>query len=53
MKNCSVVPEVKLIIWDKLINRNELYGVESANEFLHVSTLDIYKNLSLNKSNVE
>ena len=40
-------------IWDKLINRNELYGVESANEFLHVSTLDIYKNLSLNKSNVE
>ena len=40
-------------IWDKLINRNELYGVVSAKEFLHVSTLDIYKNLSLNKSNVE
>ena len=32
-------------IWDKLIANNELYGIESNIDFLHVSTLDIYKNL--------
>ena len=32
-------------IWDKLIENNELYGIESNIKFLHVSTLDIYKNL--------
>ena len=32
-------------IWDKLIANNELYGIESNVDFLHVSTLDIYKNL--------
>ena len=32
-------------IWNKLIETNELYGVESNNNFLHVSTLDVYKNL--------
>ena len=32
-------------IWDKLIQRNELYGKESNINFLHVSTLDIYKRL--------
>ena len=32
-------------IWDKLIQRNELYGIESNIDFLHVSTLDIYKRL--------
>ena len=32
-------------IWDKLIQRNELYGNESNINFLHVSTLDIYKSL--------
>ena len=32
-------------IWDKLIQRNELYGMESNINFLHVSTLDIYKRL--------
>jgi len=32
-------------IWDKLIQRNELYGMESNINFLHVSTLDIYKSL--------
>ena len=30
-------------IWDKLIQRNELYGKESNINFLHVSTLDIYE----------
>ena len=32
-------------IWDKLIQRNELYGMESNTNFFHVSTLDIYKKL--------
>ena len=32
-------------IWDKLIERNELHGMESHIDFLHVSTLNIYKNL--------
>jgi len=32
-------------IWDKLIQSNELYGIASNIDFLHVSTLDIYKNL--------
>ena len=32
-------------IWDKLIQSNELYGMESNINFLHVATLDIYKRL--------
>ena len=32
-------------IWDKLMQKNELYGIESHISFLHVSTLDIYKRL--------
>tara|TARA_Y100000590_G_scaffold354880_1_gene408359 strand:+ start:1665 stop:2372 length:708 start_codon:yes stop_codon:yes gene_type:complete len=32
-------------IWDKLISNNELYAIESNVNFLHVSTLNIYKNL--------
>ena len=32
-------------IWDNLIKNNELSGLESKNDFLHVSTLDIYKDL--------
>ena len=32
-------------IWDHLIESNELYGMESNVDFLHVSTLDIYKSL--------
>ena len=32
-------------IWDKLIASNELYAIESNVDFLHVSTLDIYKSL--------
>ena len=32
-------------IWDKLIETNELHGIESNIDFLHVSTLNIYKNL--------
>ena len=32
-------------IWNQLIKSNELYGMESNIDFLHVSTLDIYKSL--------
>ena len=32
-------------IWDQLIESNELYGIESDVDFLHVSNLDIYKSL--------
>ena len=32
-------------IWDKLIENNELYGIESNIDFLHVSTLRIYDSL--------
>ena len=40
-------------IWNNLIKINELYGMESNIDFLHVSTLDIYKNLSEKNSNVK
>ena len=36
-------------IWDQLIINKELYGMESNIDFLHVSTLKIYRNL-LNKN---
>ena len=32
-------------IWNQLIESNELHGMESNIDFLHVSTLDIYQNL--------
>ena len=32
-------------IWDKLIKNQELYAFKSNIDFLHVSTLDIYKKL--------
>ena len=32
-------------IWNNLIELDELHGMESNIEFLHVSTIDIYKNL--------
>jgi len=34
-------------IWNKLIKNSELYGMESNIDFLHVSTLDIYKELNI------
>ena len=39
-------------IWNKLIENKELHGLESNNDFLHVSTLDVYKNL-LKKLNIK
>ena len=32
-------------IWDQLIVSNSLYAIESNIDFLHISTLEIYKNL--------
>jgi len=32
-------------VWNKLLKTKELYGVESKNDFLHVSNLDIYERL--------
>ena len=40
-------------IWDKLINSNELYGMESNIDFLHVSTLNIYKSLLKKNLNIK
>ena len=40
-------------IWDKLIASNELYAIESNIDFLHVSTLYIYKSLLKKNLNVK
>ena len=40
-------------IWDKLIENNHLYGIKSSINFLHVSTLEIYKSLKKKILNVE
>ena len=40
-------------IWDMLIETNELHGIESHIDFLHVSTLDIYKNLLEENLNIK
>tara|TARA_B100001123_G_scaffold16095_1_gene18223 strand:+ start:1976 stop:2686 length:711 start_codon:yes stop_codon:yes gene_type:complete len=40
-------------IWNNLIEINELHGIESNIEFLHVSTIDIYKNLLKKNLNVK
>ena len=32
-------------VWDRLIEKKELYGMESNINFLHVSNLKIYKSL--------
>ena len=40
-------------IWNNLIEINELYGMESNIDFLHVSTLDIYKNLLEKNLNIK
>ena len=40
-------------IWDKLIADNELHAIESNINFLHVSTLDIYKSLLEKNLNVK
>ena len=39
-------------VWNQLIKKNELFGIKSKNEFLHVSKLEVYKDL-LKKLNIE
>ena len=34
-------------IWGELIKKKELFGMESNINFLHVSNLDVYKNLNI------
>ena len=40
-------------VWDKLIQNNSLHGIESKIDFLHVSTLNIYKNLLKKKLSIK
>ena len=40
-------------IWNMLIETNELHGIESHIDFLHVTTLDIYKNLLEKNLNIK
>ena len=38
-----------LEIWNELVNRNELYGYESFEDFYHLTNLEIYKKILKNK----
>tara|TARA_B110000438_G_scaffold191664_1_gene183285 strand:- start:607 stop:1299 length:693 start_codon:yes stop_codon:yes gene_type:complete len=38
-----------LEVWNKLVNRNELYGYESLEDFYHLTNLKVYKELLKNK----
>ena len=40
-------------IWNKLIIQKQLYGIESNNDFLHISKLEIYENILKNKLNIK
>ncbi len=36
-------------VWDNLINKNQLYGFESLNDFVHITDIEIYKKLLENQ----
>ena len=36
-------------IWNELVNRNELYGYESLEDFYHLTNLEVYKEILKNK----
>jgi len=38
-----------LEIWNELVNKNELYGYESSEDFYHLTNLEIYEELLKNK----
>ena len=40
-------------VWNKLIDNKQLYEMESDIEFLHVSTLSIYKDLLKKDLNIK
>jgi N-acetyl-alpha-D-muramate 1-phosphate uridylyltransferase len=46
--SCEVVSFSILNIWNELINKNELYGFESLEDFRHLTDLNIYKRLLKN-----
>ena len=45
-KNYKIEPFSINSVWDKLIIENQLYGFESQQNFLHITNLEIYKQLS-------
>ena len=48
-KSYSVNNFSVLEIWNELVNRNELYGYESFEDFYHLTNLEIYKKILKNK----
>ena len=44
-KNCNIKPFPMIKIWKDLLQNNQLYGVESFQEFLHITNLEIYNKL--------
>ena len=36
-------------IWNELVNKNELYGYESLEDFYHLTNLEVYEELLKNK----
>ena len=36
-------------IWNELVHKNELYGYESTENFYHLTSLEVYKDLLKNK----
>lgn len=36
-------------IWNELVNKNELYGYESLEDFCHLTSLEVYEELLKNK----
>ena len=44
-KNHIIEPFSMNIIWDELIAKNSLAGIESHQEFLHINTIETYKKL--------
>ena len=44
-KNCNIKSFPMIKIWKDLLQNNQLYGVESFQEFLHITNLEIYNKL--------
>ena len=38
-----------LEIWNELVNKNELYGYESFEDFYHLTNLEVYEEILKNK----
>ena len=44
-KNYKVEPFSINKIWDQLIKKKSLYGLESNQDFLHINSIEIYKKI--------